>query len=224
MGVASMVVGILAFVFSLFAYGLAILLGLISLAFAIVCLIKKQSKGMAITGLVMSLLAILFAGMIMSGEELANETTITNTNTNETIQLEKEEQEKERNKEVLVGQTFTSSNMKVKFISKNENFKDYSKYSKPKSGNKVIRMEVEFENLDDSDEYFSSGEFECYADGYACEYFYSSNKEDDISATLSKGKKAKGAVYFEVPTNAKEIVIEYEYDWLNEEKVIFKVK
>lgn len=222
MGVASMVVGILAFVFSLFAYGFAILLGLTSLAFAIVCLIKKKNKGMAITGLVMSLIAILFAGIIMSGEELSNETTITNTN--ETVQLENKEQEKEKNKEIIVGQTFNSSNIRVTFISKDENFKGYSKYSKPKSGNKAIRMEVEFENLDDSDEYFYHGDFKCYADGYACEYFYSSNKEDDIAATLSKGKKAKGAVYFEVPSNSKEITIEYEYDWLDEEKVIFKIK
>ena len=60
-----------------------------------------------------------------------------------------------------------------------------------------------------------------YADGYAVEQTYF---DDDLSATLSAGKKAKGAVYFEVPVNAVEVNAEYEMNYWTEEKVVFVIK
>lgn len=125
--------------------------------------------------------------------------------------------------EYNVGEVYENDYIAVKYVSKNENFKNYSKYADIKSGYKVIQATFEFENVGDTDEYVYSGDFNCYADGYSCDEFYSVD-DSSFGTTLSSGKKTKGNVYFEVPKDAKEITIEYEANYWTSEKVVFVVK
>lgn len=122
-----------------------------------------------------------------------------------------------------VGETYTDLSKKITFLSLDDNFTGYNKYSKVKSGNKVIKAEFEFENLSADSFWASKYDFNCYADGYDCESFYGVN-DDNLSSTLSEGKKAKGNVYFEVPINAQEITIEYKENVWTDNIVKFKVK
>ena len=92
----------------------------------------------------------------------------------------------------------------------------------PKKGNVYYKMDFEFENISDSDQYVSSWDFKCYADGYDMEQSYMDGA--DLDATLSPGKKAKGSVFFEVPKKSKEITLEYETNFWTEDKIIFIVK
>ena len=126
-------------------------------------------------------------------------------------------------KEYSVGEIYEDSNIAIKYVALDENFTGYNRYASVKDGYKVIRAEFEFENLSTSDHYISSADFDCYADGYSCEKFYSVN-DDGISATLSTGKKTKGAVYFEVPKDATSIVLEYELNFWTSERIKFIVK
>lgn len=48
--------------------------------------------------------------------------------------------------------------------------------------------------------------------------------DDDLSASLSSGKKAKGALYFEVPSDAQSIVLEYNDNVWTSDKIVFVVK
>lgn len=125
--------------------------------------------------------------------------------------------------EYNVGEVYEDDYIAVKFNSKNENFTKIQKYADVKSGYKIIQASFEFENVGTTDEYVSSADFNCYADGYSCEEYI---WVDDSSfyTTLSSGKKTKGSVYFEVPKDAKEITIEYEANYWTDEKVIFVVK
>ena len=77
-----------------------------------------------------------------------------------------------------------------------------------------------FENISDDNEYISTGDFSCYADGYDCESYYDFDQES-LDATLSKGRKTKGKIFFEVPKDAKEIKIEYDINFLTSDKIIF---
>ena len=104
-----------------------------------------------------------------------------------------------------------------------DNFRGYNRYADIKDGYKVIKAEFEFENLSTQDEYVSSYDFECYADGYACENFYSVD-DSSFSTKLSAGKKTKGAVYFEVPKDANNIILEYELNYWTDSKAVFIVK
>lgn len=126
-------------------------------------------------------------------------------------------------KEYSVGEIYEDNYIAIKYVSLDENFTGYSRYASVKDGYKVIRAEFEFENLSTSDNYVSSYDFDCYADGYDCESFYSAD-DYGFSATLSTGKKTKGAVYFEVPKDATSIVLEYELNIWTDKRIEFIVK
>lgn len=164
------------------------------------------------------IIVIVLISLIGSGGSSDN-TTVTPsgeaTNTTGTQQ--------ETHKTVNVGEKYQDNYIGITYVSLNDNFTEYSKYADIKSGYKVIRAEFEFENFSSSDEYVSSYDFNCYADGYECQEFYSVD-DSSFGATLSTGKKAKGAVYFEVPQNASKIELEYTVNSWTSEKIIFVVK
>ena len=119
-----------------------------------------------------------------------------------------------------VGEYLETDYLKISYISCEE-YKSDNQFIQPKDGYVYYRLEFEFENIGESDQYVSSWDFVAYADGYAVESTYF---DDDLAATISAGKKAKGAVYFEVPTDAEEVIAEYELNYWTEDKVIFIIK
>ncbi len=116
-----------------------------------------------------------------------------------------------------VGDTLSVDGLEITYISSGEYISD-NQFIQPAEGNKYIRLAFHVANKSDSDKSVSTFEFKCYADGYECQATY---EDDDLSASLSKGRSADGAVYFEVPVEAKEIEVEYEVDWFNDKKVKF---
>lgn len=122
-----------------------------------------------------------------------------------------------------VGEIFENKNLAIKYVSIDENFTNYNQYATVNNGFKVIKADFEFENVGTSDEYVSAYEFDCYADGYDCENFWSTD-DSGFSSTLSAGKKTKGSVYFQVPTTATSITIEYKLNTFTSEKAEFLVK
>lgn len=121
---------------------------------------------------------------------------------------------------VNVGEVLTAGDLKITYVSSGE-YKDYSPYLPPKDGYKFIYIDLKAENIGEADAFISTFEFNCYADDVAMEAHY---EDDDISATLSKGRSTAGKVYFEVPVNAEKIEIEYETDYWSDEKAVFIVK
>lgn len=127
-----------------------------------------------------------------------------------------------------LNETFQNKHEKITMTESNLNFKNYSEYLKPADGNKVIMVKFEVENIsEDSDEaYVSSLNFNGYADGVAISQFYSGNdKYNDLSATIGKGKKSIGYIFYEVPKDAKNITIEYKADfWTDGTNIEFIVQ
>lgn len=122
-----------------------------------------------------------------------------------------------------VGEIFENDNLAIKYVSFDENFTGYSQYATVKDGCKIVKADFEFENVGSSDQYVSAYDFGCYADGYDCESFWSVD-DSGFSSTLSSGKKAKGSVYFQVPTDATSVTIEYTLNTFTSENVEFLVK
>lgn len=120
-----------------------------------------------------------------------------------------------------VGDTLTTESLKITYTAC-EDYTGYSQYSAPKSGNKIVRLSFSVENIGSSDRYISYFDFKCYADDAAAETYYGG--DDDLSATISSGRKASGCVYFEVPKDAQNIEVEYETDFWSGNKAIFAVK
>ena len=122
-----------------------------------------------------------------------------------------------------VGEVYENSYIAIKFVALDDNFKGYNKYAEVKNGCKVIKADFEFENVGSTDFLASAYDFDCYADGYDCEDFWSVD-DSGFSSNLSSGKKTKGSVYYQVPIDASEISLEYETNMWSNNKVVFKVK
>ena len=172
------------------------------------------AKHKFITFILILIIIIIIA--VNSGDDTTPKTTLTSGSSTDTSSNVDE------NKIYSVGEIYQDENIAIKYVSLNSNFTNYSEYAEVKSGYKVIQAEFEAENLGTSDELFSSYDFNCYADGYDCEAFWSVD-DSTFSSNLSSGKKAKGYVYFTVPSDAQEIVIEYSLNMFTNEKIKFKV-
>ena len=95
-----------------------------------------------------------------------------------------------------------------------------NEYSQPPEGYEYIYLKLAFENMSETtDHSVSFYSFEAYADGYAAEMYYGGN--EDLSATLSAGRKTMGYLYFTVPKDAQEIEIEYNSNFWTDEKITF---
>ena len=126
------------------------------------------------------------------------------------------------NTKINVGGEFSTKDTKITFVSAND-YSSYNSYSAPKAGNKIIRAEFSFENISKSDIYLNP--LDCYADGEKCEAYYSADDyKNPTLESLSAGKKVKAIVYYEVPTNAENIVLEYDTSVWTNSKVEFIVK
>lgn len=123
--------------------------------------------------------------------------------------------------EFEVGEIVETSNLRITFVAAGE-YKSDNQFMQPESGNTFYKMDFEFENISEIDQYVSSFNFKCYADDYDMEQRYFDSLT--LDATLSKGKKTKGSVFFEVPKDAKEITLEYETNYWTEDKIVFIVK
>ncbi len=101
-------------------------------------------------------------------------------------------------------------------------FESDNMFIQPDEGNVFIYLEFEFENTSDSDRSVSSLYFQCYADGKVCSS--TSMRDDDLSATLSPGRKAKGTVAFQVPEDASVIEVEFDDNLFSGNVTVFSFK
>lgn len=118
-----------------------------------------------------------------------------------------------------VGDILHDGDMDIVYVSSGD-YNEDNEFLQPADGKKYIFMNFAFINTSSkSDSSISSFSFECYADEYSCESYYGG--DDDLSATLSAGRATQGCVYFEVPSDAKEIEVEYETNVFTQDKITF---
>ena len=193
---------------------------------------KKQKASGCLTAIVV----VLIIGVICScfgGEEKDNSKTdkissttvaesqkkLAETNDNNTTQSETVvEVEKDK---YNVGDTWENKSLKITYSSCYE-FTDYNQYNAPSEGNKIVCASFEFENIGKSDTSVMYTDFHGYADGYEVSQNYAPKGTGiDFSVSMSAGRKGTGLVAFEVPSNAKEIEIEFSPNFFTSEKVVF---
>lgn len=144
------------------------------------------------------------------------------TEKNNSVGQQPENLTEEVDNEFSLGEIVETSYLRISYMSAEEYISD-NEFIQPKEGHIYYKMEFEFENISESDQYVSSWDFNCYADGYDMEQSYIIDGLD-LDATLSPGKKTKGAVVFEVPEDAESIILEYETNFWTENKIVFVVK
>lgn len=137
-------------------------------------------------------------------------------NISETKQEELQEETKDR---YYVGDTWENKYVLVSYDKCGEYVSD-NQFIQPADGNKYVYATFTFENIGKSDTSVGYWDFDCYADGYACDGTYAAD-DAAFTQTLSSGRKMTGSVYFEVPVDALEIEFEYSPNFWTSEKVVF---
>lgn len=195
-----------------------------------VCPNCRKKQGGKVKWIVIIILAIAVIGSVLGGND-SEEATKTGEVATKTEGKDSKVDSKEGTTEATseevdntfkVGDVVETPDLKITYISAEE-YQPDNQYDRPKDGYTYYRMEFEFENIGDVDQtvsYLTS--WDCYADGYAMDVQFFG--KDEISATMSPGKKAVGAVYYEVPEDAKEITLEYETNFWSQNKIVFIVK
>lgn len=231
MGIASLALGIVSLIMSFIPFVgiLFVITAVLGIILGIISLCKKQDKGKSIAGIITSTIAIIITiiycfvigGLILGNNGIIEQAkkAVEEAGNNEKVNSSMEDNN-EPVKICAVGEKYQDDEISISFLSKDENFTAYSQYATIEEGYKVIKAEFEFENLGESSQYVSSYDFDCYADGYDCDSFWSAD-DSSFSATLSSGKKTKGIVYFKVPADSESITLEYRFDSVkNKEKEI----
>ena len=119
------------------------------------------------------------------------------------------------------GETVETKTLRIAYLSC-EDYDSDNMFVQPKPGCRYITLFFEFENLSSSDELVSSYSFDCYADGIACDATFI--REDDLQATISAGRKAKGTVTFEVPDAAEVVEAEFNSNVWTSNRIAFTVR
>lgn len=127
--------------------------------------------------------------------------------------------EQEEENKYHVGDTWNNKYVNVSFDACGE-YESDNQFIQPADGNKYVYATFTFENIGKSDTTVGYWDFDCYADGYACDGTYGAD-DAAFSQTLSAGRKITGSVYFEVPEDAEEIEFEYSPNFWTSEKIIF---
>lgn len=100
------------------------------------------------------------------------------------------------------------------------------KFAKPEDGNIFVLCEFEITNNASEELSISSMlSFEAYCDDYACEYSLSAlmakGNKDQLDGSVAAGKKMKGVIGYEIPSDWKELEIQFTPDILSSDKIVF---
>ena len=220
LAIAGLILGIIGVVLAFipFINFLAFIMGLLALIFGIIVLAKKLDKGKGIASLLLGI-CTLFLIFNINGMAI---NILSNAINEEGVLIDNNTGKKIESKKINVGETATTKNLKITFKSTGD-YAKYNSYLAPKTGNKIIRAEFLFENTSDSDVVLNN--FQCYADGEKYDsYYYVDDYKSPTLESISSGKKLTAIVYYEVPKNAKNIILEYETNIWTDSKIEFIVK
>lgn len=167
--------------------------------------------------LVMACLLLLGLCACESGPSLVG-TTPTNT------QPSTESTSAPEDKAFKVGDVVEMNDILITFIGVTES--TGSEYVKPAEGNVFVLCEFEIANNSDEELAVSSiMSFTAYCDDYSCDYSFGALMEkgnkDQLDGSVAAGKKMRGVVGYEIPTDWKELEVHYITDILSSNKVVF---
>lgn len=195
-----------------------------------VCPNCRKKQGGKLKWIIIAVVVIMVIGAAAGGGDSDNDVAsdknpkkVSSNNTDSSNDKKQDDnEEQEENKQFVVGDIVETSDLKITFV-KAAKYKSDNQFLQPEKGNIYYRGQFEFENISDSNQTISSMmDWEFYADGYDMKQSWIG--DDQIDATLSPGKKAKGSVYFEVPKGSDEILIEYKTNFWTSDRITFKAK
>lgn len=181
---------------------------------------RKKQGGMGCLGvilLVVGILIFLFAFIGMMGgsdSKDKNPQKVGEAESGDSTETE------EPNNVFQVGDLVETDNFRITYESASE-YEPDNEFLQAKDGYTYWEFKFKFENISDTDQTVSTlMDWECYADNSKVDQSWIES-DNGLDATLSAGREAEGAVYFEVPTDAESIELEYDINFWQSNKIIF---
>lgn len=185
---------------------------------------RKQGGALGLVLIIIGFLIFILGFCSSLGGEADSEDATTNT-TITTEETKPDDSEDVENK-ITVGSIFEASDLYITIDDADLEFTDYDDaYSlyEPHEGMKFIMVSFTYDNQSKSDKYASIYDFNCYADGTACEQVYLPDESDFINTNLSTNRNVSFRTYYEVPVNAEKIELEYETNIWTGNKVLIEL-
>lgn len=233
--------GILALVFSIL--GCTFLLGLI-LAIIDLCRKDGRKKGCAIAALIITGIYLLIGIIAISGSnndkpkavntakdnyQTSQERNDIDSTPNQPVEETSSSTEQQEQNEPpqlnisekdIFGMMETAEMNDVQVTMTNYSESSGSEWNKPTDGNVFVLVEFEIVNNSDSDLSISSMlSFEAYADDYAANLSLGAlmeNEQNQLDGTIAPGKRMKGWIGYEVPSEWQNLEIHFTSDvWTN---------
>lgn len=181
---------------------------------------RKKQGGMGCLGVILLVVGILialfaFIGM-MGGSDSKdkNPQKVGEAESNDSTETE------EPSNVFQVGDLVETDNFRITYESASE-YEPDNEFLQAKDGYTYWEFKFKFENISDTDQTVSTlMDWECYADNSKVDQSWIES-DNGLDATLSAGREAEGAVYFEVPTDAESIELEYDINFWQSDKIIF---
>ncbi len=124
----------------------------------------------------------------------------------------------------LEGEVYESDKVSIMYLETGD-YTEENQFLQPDGGNKYIYIDLSIQNVGEDDLIIGNASFNCYADDIACsQSVLSTDGSMDAISTLSSGKYLQGKIYYEVPENASNIIVEYKPDILKNERINFVIK
>lgn len=181
---------------------------------------RKKQGGMGCLGVILVVVGILiflfaFIGMMGgSGSKDKNPQKVGEAESGDPTETE------EPSNVFQVGDLVETDNFRITYESASE-YEPDNEFLQAKDGYTYWEFKFKFENISDTDQTVSTlMDWECYADNSKVDQSWI-EADNGLDATLSAGREAEGAVYFEVPTDAESIELEYDINFWQSDKIIF---
>ena len=179
---------------------------------------RKKQGGVGCLGVVLIVLGVIIAlsafVSMMSGSKDKNSQKVGEAQGADSTETD------EQSNVFKVGDVVETDNFRITFESASEYTPD-NEYLQAKDGYTYWEFKFKFENVSKSDQTVSSMmDWECYADNSKVDQTWIAD-DNGLDATLSAGREAEGAVYFEVPEDAESIELEYDINFWQSDKIVF---
>lgn len=217
-GVAGMVIGIVSVLLSCIVVGG--ITGIVGLILSLIAMARKGKKyGMAIAGITLNIIAIIIMIMMLSASGNDDETVKNVTPTNEPTQeivVESQEQTKSEETVFHIGEVAEYKGVQVSVSGYEESIGN--DWAKPADGKVFVFPEIEIcNNSNDEISISSMLSFECYCDDYKTDFssnaFMALSTDENkaqLDGSVASGKKMKGVLGVEVPSDWSVIEIYYK--------------
>lgn len=216
----ALVLGIVAAVFG-WTGPFGLVLAILAIVFAIIALVKKQSKVKSIWGLVLGAVALITALIVIS---VAN--AVVDVLEKNSTPVATESSESTTPDAFTVGQAIDFDNKKVTVTSVERNWNSGNQYVTPETGNEFVKVEVSIENNSNSQVSYNTFDWKMQ-DGSGVikdidpNTFMVDGSLD--SGQLAPNGKVTGFMVFQVPADDTNLVLSYNPSFFSDKKVEIKL-